>query len=126
MTVKNLSAREALVQTLKKNEVSLVTGVYGDPCTALLDEMARQGLNVEISTEEKVAFAQALGASGAGKRSVVAVKQVGVNVLADPLVTSVTHGIGAGLLLIAGDDPGAEKSQNEQDSRWYAKLAQNT
>lgn len=123
MTVKNLSARETLVQTLKKNEVSLVTGVYGDPCTALLDEMARQGLNVEISTEEKVAFAQALGASVSGKRSVVTVKQVGVNVLADPLVTSVTHGIGAGLLLIAGDDPGAEKSQNEQDSRWYAKLA---
>jgi indolepyruvate ferredoxin oxidoreductase alpha subunit len=123
MTVNNLSAREALVQTLKKNEVSLVTGVYGDPCTALLDDMARQGLNVEISTEEKVAFAQALGASVAGKRSVVTVKQVGVNVLADPLVTSVTHGIGAGLLLIAGDDPGAEKSQNEQDSRWYAKLA---
>lgn len=123
MTVNNLSAREALVQTLKKNEVSLVTGVYGDPCTALLDEMARQGLNVEISTEEKVAFAQALGASVSGKRSVVAVKQVGVNVLADPLVTAVTHGIGAGLLLIAGDDPSAEKSQNEQDSRWYAKLA---
>ncbi len=123
MTVKNLSARETLVQTLKKNEVSLVTGVYGDPCTALLDEMARQGLHVEISTEEKVAFAQALGASVSGKRSVVTVKQVGVNVLADPLVTSVTHGIGAGLLLIAGDDPGAEKSQNEQDSRWYAKLA---
>ncbi len=119
----NLSAREALVQTLKKNEVSLVTGVYGDPCTALLDDMARQGLKVEISTEEKAAFAQALGASVAGKRSVVAVKQVGVNVLADPLVTAVTHGIGAGLLLIAGDDPGAEKSQNEQDSRWYAKLA---
>ncbi len=118
------TAREALVQTLKKNEIALVTGVYGDPCTALLDECAKQGLHVEISTEEKAAFAQALGASVVGKRSVVIVKQVGVNVLADPLVTAVTHGIGAGLLLIAGDDPGAAKSQNEQDSRWYAKLAQ--
>jgi indolepyruvate ferredoxin oxidoreductase alpha subunit len=120
----SVTAREALVQTLKENEIALVTGVYGDPVTALLDEMARQGLHVEISTEEKVAFAQALGASVAGKRSVVAVKQVGVNVLADPLVTCVSHGIGNSLLLIAGDDPGAEKSQNEQDSRWYAKLAQ--
>ncbi|MCX8103093.1 MAG: thiamine pyrophosphate-dependent enzyme [Candidatus Bipolaricaulota bacterium] len=117
------TAREALVQTLKKNKIALVTGVYGDPCTALLDECAKQGLHVEISTEEKVAFAQALGASVAGYPSVVIVKQVGVNVLADPLVTAVTHGIGAGLLLIAGDDPGAAKSQNEQDSRWYAKLA---
>lgn len=120
----SVTAREALVQTLKENEIALVTGVYGDPVTALLDEMARQGLRVEISTEEKVAFAQALGASVVGQRSVVAVKQVGVNVLADPLVTCVPHGIGNSLLLIAGDDPGAEKSQNEQDSRWYAKLAQ--
>ena len=117
------TAREALAKTLKKNKIALVTGVYGDPCTALLDECATQGLHVEISTEEKSAFAQALGASVAGLPSVVIVKQVGVNVLADPLVTAVTHGIGAGLLLIAGDDPGAAKSQNEQDSRWYAKLA---
>lgn len=117
------TAREALVQTLKKNKIALVTGIYGDPCTAVLDECAKQGLHVEISTEEKVAFAQALGTSVAGLPSVVIVKQVGVNVLADPLVTAVTHGIGAGLLLIAGDDPGAAKSQNEQDSRWYAKLA---
>ncbi|MFN4218130.1 MAG: thiamine pyrophosphate-dependent enzyme [Candidatus Bipolaricaulia bacterium] len=117
------TARAALVQTLKKNKIALVTGVYGDPCTALLDECVKQGLRVEISTEEKAAFAQALGASVAGFPSVVIVKQVGVNVLADPLVTAVTHGIGAGLLLIAGDDPGAAKSQNEQDSRWYAKLA---
>jgi len=117
------TAREALAKTLKKNKIALVTGVYGDPCTALLDECAKQGLHVEISTEEKAAFAQALGASVAGLPSVVIVKQVGVNVLADPLITAVTHGIGAGLLLIAGDDPGAAKSQNEQDSRWYAKLA---
>lgn len=117
------TAREALAKTLKKNKIALVAGVYGDPCTALLDECVKQGLHVEISTEEKVAFAQALGASVAGQPSVVIVKQVGVNVLADPLVTAVTHGIGAGLLVIAGDDPGAAKSQNEQDSRWYAKLA---
>lgn len=117
------TACEALAKTLKKNKIALVTGIYGDPCTALLDECSTQGLHVEISTEEKVAFAQALGTSVAGLPSVVIVKQVGVNVLADPLMTAVTHGIGAGLLLIAGDDPGAAKSQNEQDSRWYAKLA---
>lgn len=118
------AGRAALTDLFVQNEIALITGVYGDPCTALLDQFAEAGLPVEISLEEKTAMAQALGASAAGKRSVVAVKQVGMNVVADPLITSVTHGIGAGLLIICGDDPGAAKSQNEQDSRWYAKLAE--
>ncbi len=122
--MKSLTGEQALVQTLLENDVALVAGVYGDPCTSLLDLMNEKGLNVEISVEEKTAIAQALGASVAGKRAVVAIKQVGVNVGIDPLVNSVTHGIGAGALIIAGDDPGAEKSTNEQDSRWYAKLAE--
>jgi len=122
--MKSLTGEQALVQTLLENEIALVTGVYGDPCTSLLDLMAERGLNVEISVEEKTAIAQALGSSVAGKRAVVAIKQVGVNVGIDPLVNAVTHGIGAGVLIIAGDDPGAEKSTNEQDSRWYAKLAE--
>jgi indolepyruvate ferredoxin oxidoreductase alpha subunit len=113
-----------LAQTLKENGVALIAGVYGDPCTSLLDRMAELGLPVEISIEEKTALAEALGASVAGKRAVVAVKQVGLNVASDPLINSVTHGIGAGLLVICGDDPGAAKSTNEQDSRWYAKLAE--
>ncbi len=115
---------EALTQFLLNNKISLITGVYGDPCTPLLDRFTDAGLPVEISLEEKSAMAQALGASVTGKRSVVAVKQVGMNVLVDPLTTAAIHGIGAGLLIICGDDPGAAKSQNEQDSRWYAKLAE--
>lgn len=86
--------------------------------------MAEMGLPVEISLEEKTALSQALGASVAGRRAAVAVKQVGMNVLSDPLINAATHGIGAGLLIICGDDPGAAKSTNEQDSRWYAKLAE--
>jgi indolepyruvate ferredoxin oxidoreductase alpha subunit len=119
-----MTGEQALVQTLLENEIALVTGVYGDPCTSLLDLAAGMSLNVEISVEEKTAVAQALGASVAGRRTAVAIKQVGLNVGIDPLVNAVTHGIGAGLLIIAGDDPGAEKSTNEQDSRWYAKLAE--
>lgn len=115
---------EALTQFMLQNKIALVTGVYGDPCTPLLDRFTDAKLPIEISLEEKSAMAQALGASVAGKRSVVAVKQVGMNVLADPLTTAAIHGIGAGLLIICGDDPGAVKSQNEQDSRWYAKLAE--
>ncbi len=120
----NRIGEDALIEALKRNDVALVAGVYGDPVTSLLDRMAAQGLHVEISVEEKTALAQALGASTVGKRAVVAVKQVGVNVLSDPLITAATHGLGAGLLVICGDDPGASKSQNEQDSRWYAKLAE--
>jgi len=47
-----------------------------------------------------------------------------MNLLSDPLITSVTHTIGAGLVIIAGDDPGAKGSQNEQDSRWYGRIAE--
>jgi indolepyruvate ferredoxin oxidoreductase alpha subunit len=118
------SGEEALARTLKNCGVALVTGVYGDPCTTVLDRLAAEGLRVEISVEEKTALAQALGASVAGSRAVVAVKHVGVNVASDPLLHATTHGIGAGLLVLAGDDPGAAKSTTEQDSRWYAKLGE--
>jgi indolepyruvate ferredoxin oxidoreductase alpha subunit len=117
-----LTAEERLSQILKQNRFALITGVYGDPCTSLLDQFYKDGLNVEISAEEKIALAQALGASVVGQRAAVAVKQVGMNVLADPLATAATHSIGAGLIVFAGDDPGAEKSQDEQDSRWFGKL----
>jgi indolepyruvate ferredoxin oxidoreductase alpha subunit len=75
-------------------------------------------------TNEKVALENALGASVSGKRALVLVKHVGINLLSDPLITSVTHTIGAGLVIIAGDDPGAKGSQNEQDSRWYGRIAE--
>jgi len=118
------TGEQALAQALRENGIALVAGVYGDPCTSLLDRMAEMGLPVQISLEEKTALSQALGVSAVGQRAVVVVKQVGVNVLSDPLINAATHGIGAGLLVLCGDDPGAAKSTNEQDSRWYAKLAE--
>ena len=75
-------------------------------------------------TNEKVALETALGASVSGRRALVLVKHVGMNLLSDPLITSITHTIGAGLVIIAGDDPGAKGSQNEQDSRWYGRIAE--
>jgi len=118
------TGESALVEALKRSDVALITGVYGDPCTSLLDRLRSEGLPVELSVEEKTALSQALGASVVGKRAVMAAKQVGINVAVDPLVTAATHGIGAGVLVICGDDPGAVKSQNEEDSRWYAKLTE--
>jgi len=80
--------------------------------------------NARWLTNEKVALETALGASVSGRRALVLVKHVGMNLLSDPLITSVTHTIGAGLVIIAGDDPGAKGSQNEQDSRWYGRIAE--
>jgi indolepyruvate ferredoxin oxidoreductase alpha subunit len=117
-----LRGEQALAKALMDNGVALAAGVYGDPCTSLLKALSEAGINVEITVEEKTAMAQTLGASVAGKRSVAVFKQVGVNVASDPLVNAATHGCGAGLLVIMGDDPGAAKSTTEQDSRWYAKL----
>ena len=83
-----------------------------------------QAYSARWFTNEKVALETALGASVSGRRALVLVKHVGMNLLSDPLITSVTHTIGAGLVIIAGDDPGAKGSQNEQDSRWYGRIAE--
>ena len=86
--------------------------------------MNSQAYSARWFTNEKVALETALGASVSGRRALVLVKHVGMNLLSDPLITSVTHTIGAGLVIIAGDDPGAKGSQNEQDSRWYGRIAE--
>lgn len=92
--------------------------------TSKSSESSSSGYEAKWLTNEKVALEMALGASSAGRRALVLVKHVGMNLLSDPLITSVTHTIGAGLVIIAGDDPGVKGSQNEQDSRWYGKLAE--
>jgi len=119
-----VKGEHGLARTLKDNDVALAAGVYGDPCTSLLRALSEAQVPVEVSVEEKTALSQALGVSVAGKRAVAVFKQVGVNVAADALVGAATHGTGAGLLVLMGDDPGAAKSTNEQDSRWYAKLSE--
>jgi indolepyruvate ferredoxin oxidoreductase, alpha subunit len=81
-------------------------------------------LKAQISVNEKVALEIALGASATGLRSLVLVKQVGMNNLADPLVISATQTIGSGLVIIVGDDLGPRRSQAEMDSRFYGPLSE--
>lgn len=81
-------------------------------------------LEAEISVNEKVAMEMALGASATGSRSLVMVKQLGMNLLADPLVISATHTIGSGLVVLAGDDLGPRGSQAEMDSRYYGMVSE--
>lgn len=78
----------------------------------------------EFVINEKTAVEYAIGDSLAGKRSVVIVKNAGMNALADPLVITTTQGLRKGVLVIAGDDTEAKGSQNRQDSRYYAEVAE--
>jgi len=113
----------AVVSALQDSGVKNVTGVPGFPITGLMEALPAT-INHEWSVNEKVALEIALGSSVCGERSAVITKHVGMNILADPLVTSATHTIGAGVVIIAGDDPGVQKSQNEQDSRFYGLVAE--
>jgi indolepyruvate ferredoxin oxidoreductase alpha subunit len=119
-----ITGSQALVFGALDSGISFATGVPGYPITSIMNLLIGSGVDARWSINEKVALEAALGASATGRRSLVTVKHVGMNVLADPLITSVTHTIGAGLVILAGDDPGVEQSQNEQDSRYYGLLAE--
>lgn len=109
---------EAVRLAVRDAGVEVITYVPGYPITELADALC-----AEIAVNEKVALEIALGASATGIRSMVVVKQVGMNVLADPLVISATHTIGSGLVVLVGDDLGPRGSQSEMDSRFYGPLA---
>jgi indolepyruvate ferredoxin oxidoreductase alpha subunit len=107
----------------------VITSYPGTPSSEILpaavDFKKELGLDtyIEWSTNEKVAFDNALAASWAGKRSAVAMKQVGLNVAADSLMSSAYTGVVGGMVIISCDDPGPHSSQTEQDSRFFAMFA---
>lgn len=118
-----LTGIEALVAAAEDAGVRKATGVPGYPINTIFSAL-QQAIGARWQFNEKIAFEMALGASATGERSMVISKHVGLNIMADPLIISATHGLGAGIVVIAGDDVGAVMSQNEQDSRWYGKLAE--
>lgn len=96
----------------------------GTPSTEITEELAKYDeLYSEWAPNEKVAMESAFGASLAGKRSFCGMKHVGLNVAADPLFTVSYTGINAGMVICVADDAGMHSSQNEQDSRHYARAA---
>jgi indolepyruvate ferredoxin oxidoreductase alpha subunit len=117
--MKSMSGLQAAVLAAQDAAATVRTYVPGYPITDLA-----VALKAEISVNEKVALEIALGASATGRRSLVVVKQVGMNILADPLVISATHTIGSGLVILAGDDLGPRGSQAEMDSRFFGPLAE--
>lgn len=118
-----MNGLEAIVSGIIDSSVKKVTGVPGYPITELMEALG-DNIRHEWSVNEKVALEMALGSSVCGERCAVITKHVGMNILSDPLVTSTIHTIGAGVVIFAGDDPGIEKSQNEQDSRFYGLIAE--
>ena len=119
-----LSGNEALALGAYDAGVTVATGYPGTPSTEVLENLLRlEGIHAEWSVNEKVAFEAAFGASLAGVRAMAVMKHVGVNVAADPLLTASYTGVNAGLVLMAADDPGMFSSQNEQDTRQYARMA---
>ena len=96
----------------------------GTPSTEITEEAAKYSeIYCEWAPNEKVAMETAFGASLAGKRSFCGMKHVGLNVAADPLFTVSYTGINAGMVICVADDAGMHSSQNEQDSRHYARAA---
>ena len=89
-----------------------------------LCRLAKPGTHIQWAPNEKVALELAYGASLAGARALVVLKSVGLNIALDPLATMVLSGCHAGLVILLGDDPGGWGSQNEQDSRWLARVAE--
>ena len=109
-----------------------LSGVYaypGTPSTEITEfiqtsQLARErGVHSDWSANEKTAMETALGASYSGKRALVCMKHVGMNVCADAFVNSAMTGANGGLVVTACDDPSMHSSQNEQDSRFYAEFA---
>ena len=103
---------------------AVVSSYPGTPSTEITEEAAKYDeIYCEWAPNEKVAMEVAFGASLAGKRSFCGMKHVGLNVAADPLFTISYTGVNAGMVIAVADDAGMHSSQNEQDSRHYAKSA---
>lgn len=104
--------------------VKVVSSYPGTPSTEITENTAKyKEIHSEWAPNEKVALEVGIGASLAGARAMVCMKHVGLNVAADPLFTAAYTGVGGGLVLVVADDPGMHSSQNEQDSRFYARSA---
>jgi indolepyruvate ferredoxin oxidoreductase, alpha subunit len=123
-----LSGDQALAHGALQAGISLVTSYPGSPSSGVVKELLRlsegSDIIIEWSANEKVAVENAIGAAVAGKRSLVCIKGVGMNVALDPIMVANLIGTHAGMVWLIGDDPGAWGSQNEQDSRYLGAFAE--
>lgn len=121
---KLMLGNEAVARGAYEAGVRVVSSYPGTPSTEVSECIAGYDeVYAEWAPNEKVALEVAVGASIAGARSMACMKHVGVNVAADPMFTAAYTGVNGGLVILAADDPGMHSSQNEQDTRFYARSA---
>lgn len=120
---KLLMGNEAIAFAAIEAGVQIVTGYPGTPSTEALETIARHadryGIYTEWSSNEKVALETAVGAAYSGAKALVTMKQVGLNVASDPLMSLSYIGVRGSLVLLVADDPGPHSSQTEQDTRVF-------
>ncbi len=124
MSKKMMLGNDAVARGLYEAGVKFISSYPGTPSTEITEAAAKYSeMYSEWAPNEKVAFEAAYGASIGGGRSFCAMKHVGLNVAADPLFVGAYTGVNAGFLIAVADDQGLHSSQNEQDSRHYARAA---
>jgi indolepyruvate ferredoxin oxidoreductase alpha subunit len=120
---------EAIAQAALDAGLSGMYAYPGTPSTEIMEyiqtskDASDRNIHRAWSSNEKTAMEAALGMSYAGKRAMVAMKHVGLNVAADAFINSAMTGVNGGLIVVSADDPSMHSSQNEQDSRFYSKFA---
>ncbi|MDP6777901.1 MAG: thiamine pyrophosphate-dependent enzyme [Candidatus Latescibacteria bacterium] len=128
MTVEEANGDRGLAWGALEAGVSVVTGYPGSPGTGIFEVLAeaadRYGHAAEWCLNEKIALDVAAGASQGGRRAIVCMKSVGINVALDTLMVLNMTGVHGGLVILMGDDPGAWGSQNEQDTRPLGPLSE--
>lgn len=129
MTGLVLLGDEAIGQGALDAGLSSVYAYPGTPSTEITEyiqrskEAVERPIHTRWSANEKTAMEAGLGMSYAGKRAMVCMKHVGLNVAADAFINAAMTGVNGGLVVVAADDPSMHSSQNEQDSRYYGKFA---
>jgi len=119
-----MSGNEAVALGAHHAGLAVAAAYPGTPSTEIVETLATfDGLHAEWSVNEKVALEVALGAAMAGRRALAAMKHVGLNVAADTLMSAALTGVHGALVIAVADDVGFSSSQNEQDSRVWARFA---
>nr|MDO8134097.1 indolepyruvate ferredoxin oxidoreductase subunit alpha [Candidatus Njordarchaeum guaymaensis] len=123
-----LNGNESISRGAIEAGISVATSYPGSPATYILENVAaaakQHRIHAEWSTNEKVAYEVAFGAAAAGAKALFACKNVGMNWIMDPLINSVTLGLKGALVLAVVDDPGADVTTDEQDSRFLAMFTE--